>query len=74
MRRLDRFDGVTVHRALKVKYTDYEDNDMTSNFLCETPLEIDVRDKKVLDSLQIGNYAEALKAIIEQSPTRITIG
>ena len=47
---------------------------MTSNFLCETPLEIDVRDKKVLDSLQIGNYAEALKVIMEKSPTPITIG
>ena len=71
---MDRFDRATVHRALKVKYTDYEDNDMTSNFLCETPLEIDVRDKKVLDSLQIGNYAEALKVIMEKSPTPITIG
>ena len=47
---------------------------MTRNLLREAPLEIDVRDKKVLDSLQIGNYAEALKAIIEQSPTPITIG
>ncbi len=47
---------------------------MTSNVLCETPLEIDVRDKKVLDSLQIGHYAEALKVIMEKSPTPITIG
>ncbi len=71
---MDRFDRATVHRALKVKYTDSEDNDMISNFLCEAPLEIDVRDYKVLDSLQMGHYAEALKVIIEKSPTPITIG
>ena len=47
---------------------------MASNFLCETPLEIDVRDYKALDSLQMGDYAEALKVIIEKSPTPITIG